>query len=790
MSNIKFTTVIMAGVGLVALAQPLSAQTAGTAQAEAASAAPEGGEIIVTAQKRSERLQDVPLAVTAISGDALSRQQINDTTSLTRAVPSLTLQQGQGSQSNGFRIRGVGSQLFSLGVEASVSVVVDGVVAARATQGFSDFADIERIEVLRGPQGTLFGKNATAGVVSIVTARPTNTFQGKLEATIAEGNEYRVKSTVSGPLSDTLRVRVSGYYNDVGGYLYNVATKRDVNGAKSGGIRGKLDWDATDNLNFLLTGDYRKSNALCCQSVAVQTVTPAVITLSSPVVASPTNRQLIDDQDSFNNESQSTFSLEGNLNLGSATITSITAYQHYANDANNVVDRINNPLPVYTSGVAQFNQNGGQIALNNFSQELRIASSGSHDLTYVAGVFYAITSITRDFLRRQALCTSGTLGAVCAAPTYRSVSSHAYNKSTSVAAFGQIEYRLTGGLKLLGGVRLQRETTSVDGQRYGPAPQFPTDAAIPGFGAVSGYRSVADTALTGKVGVQYEFSRTAQVYASYTRGYKGYGFNTEPATNFATQAPVLPENVNAYEIGFKGRTSDNLLSFSMAAFWSDFTNLQVLANIGTPSAPAFAQTNAGSSTTKGFEIEGTLRPAKALSINFGLTYADSSITANGLSCPLEFQANLVTVPTGGTPPINTCYGTGSGLQDIVNGRLPYAPKWRIMVSPRVEADIPGSNLTGFGQVSVSYQSRQNFDLSQDPLLFQKAYAIVDANIGVSTIDKRYSATLFVRNLFNQNYYSAMAHTSLLASATNANDLTAFVNKDSRRYFGATIGVKF
>jgi iron complex outermembrane receptor protein len=785
-----FTAVMMAGVGLIALAQPSYAQTAIAAQADAASAAPEAGEIIVTAQKRSERLQDVPLAVTAISGDGLAKQQINDTSSLTRAVPSLTFQQGQGSQSNGFRIRGVGSQLFSLGVEASVSVVVDGVVAARATQGFSDFADIERIEVLRGPQGTLFGKNATAGVVSVVTARPTKTFQGSFEATIAEQDEYRVKGTVSGPLSDTLRARISGYYNNVGGYVYNVATKRDINGFKSGGVRGKLDWDATDNLNFLLTGDYRKSTALCCQSVAVQTVTPAVITLSNPIVASPTNRQIIDDQDSFNNENQSTVSLEGSLDLGSATITSITAYQHYANDSNNVVDRINNPLPVYTTGIAQFNQNGGQIGLKNFSQELRIASNGSHDLTYVAGLFYANTSVTRDFLRRQALCASGTLGAVCAAPTYRSVSSHALNKSDSVAAFGQVEYRVVGGLKLLGGARLQRESTSVDGQRYGPATQFPSDAAIPGFGSVSGRRSVADTALTGKVGAQYEFSRNAQVYASFTRGYKGYGFNTEPATNFATQAPVLPEHVNAYEIGFKGRTLDNLLNISVAAFLSDFTNLQVLANIGTPDAPAVAQTNAGSSTTKGFEIEGTLRPAKALSINFGLTYAKSTITAKGLSCPLEFQANLVKVATGATPPINTCYGSGSGQQDIVDGRLPYAPKWRIMVSPRVEADIPGSDLTGFGQVSVSYQSRQNFDLSQDPLLKQKAYALVDASVGMESMNKHYSVTLFVRNLFNQNYYTSMAHTSLLASATNANDLTAFVTKDSRRYFGGTVGVKF
>ncbi|RVU05898.1 TonB-dependent receptor [Novosphingobium umbonatum] len=783
---------LLAGAALIAVATPALAQNTsagnlGAGNSGAAEPALAPGEIVVTAQKRAERLQDVPVAVSAVSADSLARAQINDTASLSRAVPSLTFQQGAGSQSNGFRIRGVGSQLFSLGVEASVSTVVDGVVAARATQGFSDFADIERIEVLRGPQGTLFGKNATAGVVSVITAKPSRKPTASMEATVAEKGEYRVKGTVSGPLSETVAGRISAYYNDVDGYIYNVATKRNVNGSKAWGVRGKLLWEASENLNFLASADYRKSNALCCQSVAVQTVTPAVIALSPGITASPTNRQIIDDADSFNNESQYTFSLESNLDLGSATITSISAYQHYQNVANNVVDRINNPLPIYTGGLAQFNQNGGEIGLNSFSQELRIGSNGKRDLTYVAGVFYATTAVTRDFLRRQALCTAGTLGEVCAAPTYRSVFSHAYNKSDSISVFGQLEYRVVGNLKLLGGARLQHERTSVEGVRYGPAPQYPTDVAIPGFGAVSGYRSASDTALTGKVGAKYEFNRNAQTYASYTRGYKGYGFNTEPATNFATQAPVLPEYVNAFEVGFKGRTADNLLNVTFAAFLSNYSNLQVLANVGTPIAPAFAQTNAGKSTTKGFEVEGTLRPAEGLSVGFGVTYAKSTITADGLSCPLQYQTNLY---TGANPPANTCYGSGSGQQNIVNGRLPYAPEWRVMVSPRYEADIPGTPLTGFGQFSVNYQSRQIFDISQDPMLTQKPYAMVDASVGVQGPDKHYSFTVFVRNLLNQNYYSSMAHTSLLASATNANDLTAFVNKDANRYFGATFGAKF
>lgn len=226
------------------------------------------GDIVVTAQKRTERLQDIPLAVTAVSADALAARQINDTNSLVTAIPSLSFQQGANPTNTSFRIRGVGTALFGQGVESSVSVVVDGVVAVRSAQGFSDLADIERIEVLRGPQGTLFGKNASAGVISVTTARPSDELEGKGEITIAEHNEYRARGTVSGPITNTLRARVSGYYNDVQGVTKNLANNEWVNGSKSWGVRGKLEWDAADNLTFLLAGEYKKTDADCCASTA------------------------------------------------------------------------------------------------------------------------------------------------------------------------------------------------------------------------------------------------------------------------------------------------------------------------------------------------------------------------------------------------------------------------------------------------------------------------------------------------------------------------------------------
>ncbi len=772
-----------------------SAETATAAPATSAGDVPEAsqiGDIVVTAQKRSERLQDVPLAVTAVSGDALANRQVNDTSSLTKAIPSLTFQQGPNATNTTLRIRGVGTALFGQGVESSVSVVVDGVVLARQAQGFADLADIERVEVLRGPQGTLFGKNASAGVISIVTARPSHDFEGRVEGTIAEHGEYRAKGTVSGPLSDTLRASLTGFYNDVRGITYNVTRGQWVNGQKGWGVRGKLEWDATDNLNLLLSGEYRKSDTTCCISSSIRVDNPVIAQLEAPVVASAANRQVSEDTLTYSNSNQKTFSLQADWDLGSATLTSITAYQDYYLIVNQPIDRINSDPVRYvgTNAYASWNFNQGILDLSQFSQELRLGSNGNHDLTYVAGVYYSHGDIKRPFSRRRAVCASGVVGQVCAAPTYQSSSSFAELKTNSIAAFGQAEYRIVGGLKLLGGLRVQYE----DGSNYGA--QLGTlvagDALLTGVPANgSGTLKAHDTAVTGKVGLQYELNRRLQAYATYTRGYKGIGYNMEAATNFTTQTSLSPEHVNAYELGLKGRTADGTLSMAVAVFRSDYTNLQVQANRSDPvtGVTSFVATNAGTSRSQGVEVEATLRPTRHFSVDTSFTYTDSTVNIDGLNCPLQLQA-AAAVMTG--TPINVCYRTAVGatpIQNLRNATLPASPKFRISVAPRWDHDI-GNSLAGFVQVGVNFQSKQQFAIEQDPLLVQEAYTLVDASIGVQTIDKRYSLSLFVKNLFDVNYYTSVSHNSLLATAAKPYDLTATYNKDADRYFGATLGIRF
>lgn len=566
-----------------------------------------------------------------------------------------------------------------------------------------------------------------------------------------------------------------------------------------------MAWDVSDNFDLLLAADYHKSNADCCRPVLIASQNPDTIALNSPVVASRRNRQLTENALSISNSHQATVSLQANWNLGGATLTSISAYQAF--DTFNTYDNdgINTPVPIYTGGGAnssKFDLQHGTAEVRNWSQELRIASNGAHRLTYVGGLYYSHLDLERDFTRRRSYCSAGTLGAACSLTntTWQSAQSFADLTTDHIAAFGQAEYRVVGGLSAIGGLRLQYEKIGLSGLRV--APLNVSDAIPVGHNPVTGYRSTDDTSLTGKAGLQYSFSRWAQTYFTYTRGYKGKGFDSEITADFAGQNPVKPEHVNAYEFGFKGSTLDKKLSVAVAAFWTDYTNLQITANRSNPDTGAivYQLTNAGESTTKGVELEATFRPSAHFSVSGTASYTKARLSVEGLSCPLQQQA-AAAVYTGNFP-VNACYireytnaagatvRTGA-LQDVRNGRVPFSPDWRLSLSPRYENALGNSGYDYFIQFDANWQSGQSFSVEQDPLLRQKAYALVDTSIGVRSQDGRYSASIFVKNLFDQNYVTTISHGVYVQTSTaKPYDLYALFNKDSERFIGGSFSVKF
>lgn len=799
------TGVFLAALSLSMVAQAQANPPASqTASAEQANDPVDVGDIIVTAQRREERLQDVPLAVSVVTGSALANQQINDTNNLAKAVPSLTFQSGNNPIANSFRIRGVGTALFSQGVEPSVAVVVDGVVQARQAQNFSSLADIERIEILRGPQGTLFGKNATAGVINVVTARPTDYFQAKANFSVAEEDEYRASGSISGPLTDTLRARLTGFYNDVGGYHTNAANGTEEGASTGWGLRGKLDWDVTSALNILAIAEIRNEDADCCQYALVNVQSPVRGALygGAGVPIEADSDYVWNSGRSYAESDQATFSVEAGLDLGWAKVTSITAFQHFKVDSNFEGDRLGSSVPIFLSATsnAQYDYNFGIIDTKQFSQEVRIDSQGDGPITYTAGLYYSKLDLGRYGERRRAVCTSGVVGQPCAPANirYQSLITDADLANEHYSVFGQVEAEVLPGLKLIGGLRALHESVEVNGAQIGVLVAGDT-----AFGTLSpsGRTADDDSALIGKAGAQYQFSERAQMYATYTRGYKGKGVDTEITTNFSNNPVIQPEKVDAYEIGFKGSFFDGRLSTAFAVFQSDYANLQVQANRSDPTTGvvSFQATNAGSSRTRGFEIEATARVASGFTVKSGLTFLDPSLNADGLNCPIQFQSAAVTVPVGGTRPENTCYryqyldSAGnlltSGLgQNVRDGETPASPHWRVSFSPRYEMEM--GRFRGFGQIDVSYQSAQQFAIEQDPNQIQRAYTIVNASVGVRNPDGRYTLTFFAKNLFDQNYYSTSQGSNLLPSNLNLVDRFAVRPKDADRYVGASLGLSF
>ena len=798
---------LLSGIAAVAMSVPAFAQSTDVSAQDSLATEPAQGEIVVTAQRRAERLQDVPLAVTAVSAETLATRGITDTKNLTQVSPSLTYTQGANPSNSTFRIRGIGTQVFGQGNESSVSVVMDGVVLARQAQGFSDLADIERIEVLRGPQGTLFGKNATGGVISITTARPSKELSGRFTATVAEMGEYHVNGTVSSPLTDKIGVRVSGFYNKDEGYIRNVVLNRKTNGYESWGVRGKLEFDL-GALNLLAAADYSKNDATCCQQVAIRTDNPTLAILQAPVVAGPRNTQVGSNLETVSATSQQTYSLEANYDLGSAAITSITAYQKFSFNNNVDVDALNTAQPIYSGGTAapyyaQFDVNGGPFTLNQFSQEVRLASTGKNDLNYVVGVYYANLNLDRSFVRRIVTCNTNALqlGAVC--PVNNRVASsgshNAHLDNENYAVFGQLDYALVGGLKVIAGLRAQHESLQVIGAQNAAAPFSGDVPMFTGATLTSGTAKASDDVVTGRAGLQYEFNRNAQVYATYNRGYKGQSLGTEFNQTFNNNPVVAPETVNAYEVGFKGSTADRKLSISVAAFLADYRNLQVQANRSDQSTGnfLFVVTNAGKAKTKGVEVEATVRPDDHFSVGFGVAYVHARFDADGIGCPLQDQFAAISVAFGAPQPSNVCFrqrnqaGVLSGrIQNVRGGILPNTPEWRITVNPRYETEV-GSNYILFADANLAYQSEVGFALEQDPLLVQKGFMTIDATLGVRPVDSGFSASVFVKNLTKERYYTNMGHGSSLTSQNlTPNNLTGFLPKGAFRYIGATVGYKF
>ncbi len=777
----------LGGVATLALAHPAMAQEGGIApsttapgsgsanplaqpgdqQGSNSAAADDGGleDIVVTAQKREQNLQDVPVAVTAITADTLVNRNVATVSDLTRLAPSLTVTTGAVPTNNSINLRGIGTVAFSTAIEPSVAVIVDDVALLQQAQAFSGLSDIARIEVLRGPQGTLFGKNASAGALNIVSQGPSATLTGSVSGTATTDDEYRVDAVVSGPLAEGVGFRLNGFYGDRDGFIKNATDGRRLNDDRSYGVRGRLALDPLQGVTVDLIAGHSVSQSHGTART-FRTVPAGAAVYGAPLTArlpgitpGKDNFTTAIDGPLFNKSKQTNGSGRVTIDLGSANLVSITSYQDWRFRFIEDFDYTAGPVLGLANGIVA--QSG--FHARQFAQELRIASKGKSPLTYVFGAYYSDGKTDRSFDR-------GPSGPVVA--RWNSTSG-----TKTFAVFGQGSYDLAPTTHLDVGLRANHERISA---RF---LNLVTPAAIPANNATCLAQCVgkaSDSVVTGKVALRQDIAERIMAYASYSTGYKGQGYDISTGFTAArARVPVRPETSDAYELGLKSRFLDNRFQLNVAAFWTDFKDFQAQSGVQLPDQTIQLQlNNVGKVRTRGIEAEWQARPTETLTFDGGASFTDAKIR----EYPNAQCYTGQTVAQGCLP----VAGSTTGFQNLAGQRLGNAPRWKFNVGGNYDVLLPQLPFDGFVQGDISYQSSVKFDFS-NPALVQSGYAVVNGSIGIDQKDRGgLRVALFVNNLFDKHYASALG----IASGGTAGLVAQTFSRNARRYAGVRARFRF
>jgi iron complex outermembrane recepter protein len=800
---------LLAGASILMISTGAFAQDAVDAPAAADEENVGLEEIVVTAQKREENLQNVPVAVTALGAEAIENSRIADFSDLTRAAPSLTITQTTSSPNNAIVLRGIGTFAFSIGVEPSVAVIIDDMPVVQQAQAFDNLADLKRIEVLKGPQGTLFGKSSSAGVVNIVTNDPDNDFMGKLSATAATDADVRLEGVVSIPFGEASGVRLTGFYHNYPGNVHNLTSNTHLNDQENYGVRAKFKTEIGSNLTFTLTGAYSKATqdgtATTLRGI-IGTGTPRVLgaaaapLLPTLVGITPGTGNYRARVDALGATSNQTKSVAGkfNLDLGFANLISVTAYQDWKFNFQNDFDNTDvNVLGALTAGAVNGGvTQSGPYHSTNLSQELRLVSDSSNALKYVVGAFYADAETDRAFNR----------GPVAAVASWQ-----ATNGSKSLGLFAQLDYTLPTETTISGGVRYNKEKISVafDDLRTTATP----NSCATGNPLCRG--SNRDSVITWKGSISQQVAPDVMVFGSVARGYKGFAYDIVTGFNPARinaalnntgpgligVGPIKPEKSTSYELGLKSRFFDNKVQLNVIGFYTDYNNFQAQSAIlvGTPPAPQFVLNNVGKLRTKGVEVEFQAKPTDWLRIDAGATYTDAVMKSfpnaqgfagqtgaiwNGTASALQGNCTAAPAATAVAPRTLCQFQNRSGAQ------LPNSPKFKWNVGATADFPLMG-DATGTLILNYQRQSKVTFDLLGNPLLEQPAYGIFNGSFGVEFANIK--VTAFVNNLFNKHYASSMADNFGVAGGSATNDthpVYQFLSRDSQRYGGMKLSVSF
>lgn len=780
-------------------------------------------EVVVTAQKREQNVQDVPIVITAISGQLLQDTGVRDIKDLTVLTPGLIVTSTSNETSTTARIRGVGTVGDNIGLESSVGVVIDEVYRPRNGVGFGDLGELERVEVLKGPQGTLFGKNTSAGVINVKTAAPKFDVGANIELTGGNYGVLEQSLSLTGPLvGDQLAGRIFFAHREHDGFLdvgngigprtSREDVDRDVNTA-----RGQLLWRPTDIFEARLIADWSERNERCCLGVQYVTgPTGAIVSALSggaiDVPADPFARNAYANRDTIQDIRDHGVSLQADWDLaGGATLTSVSAWRHWESENGQDSDFTG-------AGILYRDSNEYANTFETLTQELRISGQNGR-LNWLVGAFYSdedldsINALKYDSQFEPYVSLLLTQGASTAllspllgrAPGtsyttgFGSYDTYTQN-SKSWALFTNNNFAITDQLEFTLGVRYTDEekklTSNYDniGDGVGCAavrarqpimplilgaagiPAASHAAIIAGLGSL-GCANFSDPLFndfthaqkldqgewSGTAKLAYRFSDAAMSYLSYARGYKAGGFNLDrertntnpyaPGVAVDTDTSFAPEKVDSYELGLKTNWAGNSLALNAAAFYQEFTGFQLNTFTGT----VFVVASIPEVTSQGVDFDFVwYTPLDSLSFQGGITYADTK------------YGNF-------TP-------TFANGQRLPGARMSFAPEWSGSVAATLERPI-NSKLKWRMNVGAKYMSDFNTGSDLNPTKEQDAYTLVDARLGIGSMNDTWALEFWGRNVFDEDYIQVGYDATLQPGTTDA-----FLG-DPRTY-GATFRVKF
>ncbi|MDB5699496.1 MAG: tonB dependent receptor family protein [Alphaproteobacteria bacterium] len=781
------------GVSLVALcgaaaaiaqgADPATA--AGSSQGSVARADAGVPDIIVTAQKRNESINDVPMSISAVTGEQLARAGVVDTRDLVKLVPGFNYTESAFGTPV-YTLRGVGFYETTVGAKPTVSIYLDEVPLPFSVLARGASLDLERVEVLKGPQGTLFGQNATGGAINYIAAKPTDRFSYGFDGSYARFDAIDLGGFVSGPLSDTVKARIA-VKTEQGGAWQRSYTRDDELGDRDFTTgRLTLDFTPSKNLRFVFNanGFIDKSDEVAAQLLQVIPFSPAVIPFIPPALftypPAPHNNRAADWSPSVDPSRDHRFwqtSLRSELDLGSDfTVTSITAYSDYRHRQK-----------IDPDGVSLRNYSYNTKAeIKAFSQELRLSGKLGDNGQFIVGGNYNHEKVhQRDDEGPYDEGGPAYQLTVFGVPPFFTYYQESRQKFKTAAVFGNVDYDLARNITLHAGVRYTDAKIDFNGCTYDDGT--PSGAGLaPGFQALLNFirgsvglppisiargacvtidgtilqpvplvvKKLNEDNVSWRLGVDVKPSDDVLLYANVSRGYKSGSFPLLSASDVNQFNPVRQESVTAYEVGFKATLADRKAQLNAAAFYYDYKDKQLKGRVvANPNVfgPLEALINVPKSSIKGAEVQATLYPIQGLTLNAGATYIDSKI-----------RGDFINITSYGDP------GNFGGEP------FAYTPKYQVIAD--AEYRFPVGDVEAMLGSNLSYQSKTNAAFGQLPVLAIDSYTLVDFRAGVSSADRGWTITAFVRNAFDKYYWT---------NATKVLDTTV-------RYAGRprTFGVSF